>query len=116
MLRRVRLYLPEALDFIYDGALRGVNIDDIMTNLGMLTTSPMYPAKGAKSSGAAREKKQVPIPGAVEVRGGIQATSRTLLYDGAPTVESLNVAGEKVFDLLELKQVRKERNKDGTWR
>ncbi len=116
MLRRIRSHVPDAIDFLYDGALRGTHIDDVMTNIGMLTTSPMYPAKGAKNSGAERVNKKVPLIQPVPVRGGAQKTCRVVLDNGAPAVVSLNVQGDEILDRLELNQVRQEQNKDGTWR
>jgi len=116
-IERLAPRLPGAQGVIYDTAFRGVHIQALLRELGLLPIVPVTAATGGKHSGKPRVERTVRV-GPVEIKHPDGTTKAVQLYAraGAPGIVELDEAGEAVFtEIRRIKTLRRQ-NADGTWR
>jgi hypothetical protein len=116
-LGRVAPCVPAAQGVLYDGAFRGVHLQEILHHLGLVPVVPVTAASGGKRARKPREERTVRVEQQqVTGKDGVARTVQLYARAGALGVVELDDAGEPVFTKLERRKLRKCRNADGTWR
>lgn len=115
--RRVRPFLPGAQGVLYDGAFRGVHLQELLHDLGLLPVVPVTPATGGHTTGEPAVHRTVRV-GEVDVTGEDEVVRTHQLYSQAGTLGlgELNESGDVVFVPLVRRKVVQRRNADKTWR
>ncbi len=116
-LARTAPLLPGAHGVIYDGAFRGVHLQEVLHDLGLVPVVPVTAASGGNRARKPREERRVWVE-EHQVRGtdGVVRRFQVWTRGGALGVVELNDAGEPIFTELEKRKVCRRRNDDGTWR
>lgn len=113
-IKRVAGLLPGAQAVLYDGALRGTHINELLQDAGILPISPVHALSGGRRVRKERIERQVLI----ETRT-LDTGRQVALYARAGQLGyvELNEAGEGVFQALRLAKITKSRRKASrTWR
>lgn len=115
--RRVVPKLPGAQAVLYDGAFRGVHLQTLLNELGVLPVVPVHAATGGRRARKPRVERAVRI-GQVVVRRSDGTTTQCQLYAEAGALclaEPKEDAGLALVPLTRC-QIRRRGNADGTWR
>ncbi len=114
---RVADLLDGAQGVIYDGALRGTHIKELMAGHGLLTVSPVQARSGGRGRGKPRRERQVWI-GDTTISKGSRRKITCQLYTeaGALHIGELDENGNVALIPLERIKLETRRNGDGTWR
>jgi len=108
--------LPGVAGVVYDAALRGVHIQHLMRDLGILGIAPVVSQSGRRGS-ADRVLKRVAVDHQVAVKGGMRSAVDVYAEGGAAGIDGQPHAdGTRPFVLLELQQVKRVANTDRTFR
>ena len=114
---RLAPVLPGALGVIYDGALRGVHLVELLRDRGLLPVVPVTAASGGRHAKKPRVERTALVgPGTIRRTNG--TTSDCILYAeaGALCLGELDTTGEVTLIPLERIKIESRRNADGTWR
>jgi hypothetical protein len=114
---RLTPYLPGALGVIYDGALRGVHLLELLRERGLLPIVPVHAKTGGRRKQKPRVERSV-LVGRTTLRRADGTTTDVILYAraGALCVGELDLDGNVVLTPLERLKVERRPNADGTWR
>lgn len=114
---RVAARLPGTQGVLYDGALRGVHLQRLLHQTGILPIVPVHAATGGRKRRKPRTERRVRVDAQL-LRRGDDTTARLQLYSEAGTLcaATLDDQGELILLPLGRRQIMRRRNADGTWR
>ncbi len=116
-LTRTAPLLPGAHGVIYDGAFRGVHLQDVLHKLGLVPVVPVTAASGGKRARKPREERTVRVEEQqVTGRDGVVRSLQLYARAGALGAVELDDGGEPIFIEFEQRRLRKRQNANGTWR
>jgi hypothetical protein len=109
--------LPGALGVIYDGALRGTHLVELLRDRGLLPIVPVTAKSGGRHAKKPRVERQV-LVGPATIRHDDGTTRDCILYTeaGALQLGELTADGDVTLIPLERTKLEPRRNADGTWR
>jgi hypothetical protein len=116
-IERLAPQLPGALGLIYDGALRGTHLVELLRDRGLLPIVPVQAKSGGRRAKKPRVERTV-LVGPGTIRGAHGTTRDCILYAeaGALCRGELTADGEITTIALERTKLEPRRNADGTWR
>jgi hypothetical protein len=113
-IKRVAKCLPGAQAVLYDGALRGTHIQELLTEAGVLPIAPVHALSGGRRARKERVEKEVAVETRLLPSGG---TLHLYARAGQLGYRELTESGDRVFEPIPLAKITKtERKSDGTWR
>ena len=115
-LRDVAPLLPGAQGILYDGAFRGVHMQVVLNELGVLPVVPVTAKAGGRRKRKPREEHVIPIEARVVATPKGAETVQFLARAGAIGVGELDETGEVVFRRLERVSVKRRQNRTGGYR
>lgn len=110
-LHHVAPLLPGAQGVLYDGAFRGVHMQEVLSQLGLLPIVPVTAKAGGKRQRKPREERVVLIEAQVVRTPAGQETVQLYAQVGAIGIGELNEEGEVVFCRLERVAVKRRLNR-----
>lgn len=116
LIRQVHHHAGDGIQaVVYDGALRGVHHEEIMSDLGLIVVNKVHPAS---REGEARYWRQVPLGQWTHTPGRRPCTHTLVAYGGAVHDSTLDDSGRLVLsEPLERRQIRRyPRGTTGGWR
>lgn len=117
MLDRVASRLPGTQALSYDGALRGIHIDRILREHGIIPVSPVTAAAAGDRNGEGRVARTVHVgPGLIQRSGARAEECQLYSHDGALGLGELDEQGEIAFTRLERRVNQRRPNANGTYR
>ncbi|MDX6584612.1 MAG: hypothetical protein QOI10_3796 [Solirubrobacterales bacterium] len=109
--------LPGAHGVLYDGAFRGVHLQRLLRDVGLLPVVPVTAASGGRKAGKPRTERTVSVgEGTIRRPDGGTESCRLFSRAGSLGLGELDEAGDIVFAELRRTKTFRRQNSDGTWR